>query len=119
MNSFLQAMNEKIEQVIVNNSQLVVGDKWPTLFHVLIEHIESYKALISEWNEKNILEDYTTKDKNTVLPVYPDKFDTCVEKLYLGLKKRQARLQELRWQNYVPWWEFTPTLGCDPDPQVK
>jgi hypothetical protein len=118
MKTALQPMNEKIEQVIVNNSQLVVGDKWPQLFSLLIQHIEGYRALISEWDPKDISKkDYTSDEKNTVQPRYPDKFDTCVEQLYLDLKKRQEQLREFRWQNYIPWSNSppsAPTALCDP-----
>jgi hypothetical protein len=95
MQNVLQPMNVQIEQTIIAHPQLVVGDKLPTVFHTIIAHTESYKALISTWKQDDIAkpEAYTSKSANTIDPPYPGNFNLCIRPIYNALKKRQEALQ--------------------------
>jgi hypothetical protein len=103
MQNVLQPLNVQIEQTIIANSQLVVGDQLPGVFLKIIGHIESYKALTSTWKQDDIadLNKYTSKSANTVVSPYPANFDLCVGPIYITLKKRQEALRNNIFQAFL------------------
>jgi hypothetical protein len=96
-------MNVQIEQSIVANSQLVIGDKLPGVFKRIIAHTEAYKALIPTWKQDDIADvnTYTSNPANTVVSAYPNNFDSCVGPIYAALKKRQEALQNSIFQVFL------------------
>lgn len=88
-----QPMNLRIEETILDNSQLIVGNVMPDVFRQAIANGESYKALIARWKEGKL-------EPLTTLVKYPDQpgnsIIVCVEDTYLALKQRQELLSH--WQ---------------------
>jgi len=96
MRTVFQPLNVHIESTIVNNSQLIVGNRIPRSFQELIAQTEAYKAIIAGWSDhdKDNLETYRSRYKNTVTGLnYPDSIVECVSKTYDALKRRQTELQ--------------------------
>jgi hypothetical protein len=95
MQNVLQPMNVQIEQIMVANPRLILGDKFPSVFQEIIAHTEAYKALISTWKQDDIadINTYTSKSANTVALAYPANLDRCVGPIFTALKKRQEALQ--------------------------
>jgi hypothetical protein len=91
----IAAQNIKIKQTIMDNSQLVIGNKLPGIFQRIIEHTDACKALMATWKEDDIkdLSTYTSKAANTVVRAYPDSFVVCVGRSFTEPKKRQEALQ--------------------------
>jgi len=103
MSQVFQPMNVKMEDVIVHNSQLVVGDRFPEIFQQVIVNTEAYKALIAGWQPLgNDAAKYRSKSANTVEPRFPDAFEGCVASIYTALKQRQAALQNSIFGLYLP-----------------
>jgi hypothetical protein len=92
INSVFQPINLQIEEVILANSQLIVGNEMPDVFLQAIANTENYKALIARWTAGKF-------DPDTPLIPYPDQegnsIIVCVEQTYLALKERQEQLR--RW----------------------
>jgi len=96
MKAVFQPLNLDIEQTIIQNSQLIVGDQMPKTFQQAIAQTEAYKAVMSGWSEtdRNNAEDYKSRFKNTVTGLnYPSEIVDCVAETYVALKQRQAQLQ--------------------------
>lgn len=87
-----------MEDVIVANSQLIIGDKLPVVFRDLIAQTEAYRAVIASW--KDIDQENVGKlvapESNTVKDVnYPVGIIQCVQQGYDDLKSRQQRLENV------------------------
>ncbi|WP_438397177.1 hypothetical protein [Caballeronia sp. DA-9] len=95
MSTVFQPLNIKVETVIVENSQLVIGNEMPQVFKEAIAQTEAYKAVIGMWKPSDRdTSAYTTEWGNTVTGLnYPDKIGACVKSGYTQLKQRQQQLQ--------------------------
>ena len=51
MQNVFQPMNVKMEDAIVNNAQLLVGERMPPMFLQFVSHTEAYKSVIAKWKE--------------------------------------------------------------------
>jgi hypothetical protein len=49
MRNVFQPMNIKMEDALVNNAQLLVGEQIPPMFLQFISHTEAYKSVIAKW----------------------------------------------------------------------
>jgi hypothetical protein len=102
MQTVFQPLNLRTESIIVDNSQLIVGNQLPKTFQLLIAQTEAYKSVISSWSEadKSIPTKYIQSDCNTVSGInYPSEIDECVSKTYVNLKQQQEKLQDV-WNGY-------------------
>ena len=109
MQTVFKPLNLRAEQVIVENSQLIVGNELPDAFQRLIAQTEAYKAVISSWSDadKENPEKYKASKCNTVAGInYPNEIIKCVSNTYVKLKDQQASLQNV-WSGY---------LASDPTP---
>ncbi|MDF3838464.1 hypothetical protein P3W85_36855 [Cupriavidus basilensis] len=91
-----QPINIKIETVIVENSQLVLGNEIPVVFKEAMTQTEAYRAVMAKWKDTDRLNvsAYTNAVGNTVTGLnYPEGIGECVRNGYLALKKRQEELQ--------------------------
>ncbi len=97
MKAVFQPNNEKMEQVIVNNAQLIEepGIMYP-VFLTLLLHIESYKATIAKWKDSD-----SRDNQNFMYPLenhaeisFPEKFNDCVKDLLNGLQERKKYLMD-------------------------
>ncbi|MDP9153706.1 MAG: hypothetical protein M3O74_05590 [Pseudomonadota bacterium] len=96
MLSVFQPNNIKIETVIVDNAQLVIGDRMPAVFKEAIAQTEAYRAVIANWkdSDRNNAQTYVMSEGNTVTGLnYPASIGTCVRDGYMKLKDRQQKLQ--------------------------
>jgi hypothetical protein len=84
-------MNVKMESAIIDNAQLLDGNKIYPCFLDLISHVESYKATIASWKDTDDLSQpkYRTREANAALIAFPPTFKHCVElRLQAALKRR-------------------------------
>jgi hypothetical protein len=97
MINVFQPMNVKMEDALVNNAQLLVGDQMPPVFLQFISHTESYKAVIAKWTEATENDPDSGASLANVSPVaFPPRpnFKTCIIAQFHMLKALQQRLQE-------------------------
>ena len=118
MKTVFQPLNVKMEEAIVANSQLVIGDKLSPVFLQLITQTEAYKAITTGWKEsdRNDVKKYTSRESNTVENLnYPVGIISCVQAAYTELKKRQQRLESglAIFEIFAP--PITSDRSCSPD----
>ncbi|MCF4127550.1 hypothetical protein [Methylobacterium sp. SyP6R] len=103
MRNVFQPINIKMEDAIVNNAQLLVGEKMPPMFLQFISHSEAYKAVIAKWKEGSLANSEEFSARANVSPVsfpaQPD-FTDCIVAQYHRLKSIQQKLQE----QFVGWF---------------
>jgi hypothetical protein len=103
MKAVFQALNIEMEKVIVDNSQLIIGNNMPRVFNELIAHTEAYKAVIYQWRDSDF--DGCSGNTITACPQlsskyntapynYPIKIIVCVDNDYRTLKMRQELLNK-------------------------
>jgi hypothetical protein len=104
MRNVFQPMNEKMEDAIVNNSQLLVGEQFPPMFQQLLSHTEAYKAVIANWKDGAIGANDLSEEANISPVPFPPQpaFTNCVVNQSLSLKLLQQQLQE----QFIGW--FSP-----------
>lgn len=104
MQNVFQPMNIKMEDALVNNAQLLVGEQMPPMFLQFISHTEAYKSVIAKWrdNPSNSAED-TTAVGNVSPVVFPTQpaFSNCIVSQFHALKALQQKLQE----QVIGWFE--------------
>jgi hypothetical protein len=98
MQTVFQPMNVKMENAIVANSHLLVGDRMPLLFLQMVSHTESYKAVIESWKNDDSPARYSAE--SNVSPVYYPKrpelshdLAECIADQYHALKELQHDLE--------------------------
>jgi hypothetical protein len=106
MRTVFQPLNVKMEEAIIANSHLVIGDTIPPVFQDLA-HTEAYKAVIASWKDEDFKECQqrppratvvvpctgVTRLMNTAELNFPEELVQCVEADYLKLKQYQKLLQ--------------------------
>jgi hypothetical protein len=125
METVFQPLNLRTESIIVDNSQLIVGNELPKTFQLLIAQTESYKAVISSWSDADRGDPtrYLAWNCNTVSGInYPKEISECVSKTYVNLKQQQANLQDV-WRGYFSS-DLIPEPICEqsesqPNPQFS
>jgi hypothetical protein len=82
MKTVFMLINERMERVIIDNVQLIDGDRIYPPFSDLIMHVESYKAVVTKWKESDDLSNITSRSfsENNALIEYPIDVDSCIEK---------------------------------------
>jgi hypothetical protein len=93
METVFQPLNLRTESIIVDNSQLIVGNELPKTFQLLIAQTEAYKAVISSWSDvdKGNPTRYVAWNCNTVSGInYPTEIS----------EQQQASLQDV-WRGYL------------------
>jgi hypothetical protein len=97
MSNVFQPMNVRMENAIVNNAQLLVGEEMPQMFLQFISHTEAYKSVIATWKEGAPLVEADRSSRANASPVsfpkQPD-FTDCIVDQYHMLKALQQQLQE-------------------------
>ncbi|MDA9391035.1 hypothetical protein WN73_10125 [Bradyrhizobium sp. CCBAU 45394] len=96
MKSVFMPINVKMESSIVENSQLLDGNRIYPSFVELISHVESYKATVASWKDTDDLAQpqFRTAKANTAVIVYPLDIDRCIEMRLQATLRRRAQLQE-------------------------
>jgi hypothetical protein len=110
MRNVFEPLNEKMEDAIVNNSQLMIGGTMPMTFQTLIVHTERYKAVIADWkpSDRKDVRSYTSRKTNVVEGLtYPVHIIACVSESFQALKSRQQQLEHF-WSSLPRYTE--PTL---------
>lgn len=112
MSSVFQPLNVKMEDVIVNNMNLFVGEKIPAMFLQFVSHVESYKAVISRWKPEDSkdLEKYAEPQENLPVVLFPKQpdFSRCIADQFHLLKSLQQDLQNELIGSLSPLQEKTP-----------
>jgi hypothetical protein len=101
MKAVFMPMNLKMESVIIENAQLLDGNRiYPCLVD-LISHVESYKATIANWKDTDEMADakYRTAGANTALIVFPADVHSCIEARLKAALERRNEL-ERSWLGY-------------------
>jgi hypothetical protein len=108
MREVFQPMNVKMEDAIVSNGQLLVGQQMPPMFLQFISHTEAYKAVTADWeNEPSTQTPDTSVQEEEALPgnimaegnvspiCFPPQpdFTKCIVCQYRILTKLQLELQ--------------------------
>jgi hypothetical protein len=107
MRTVFQPLNLKMEEAIVSNSQLLVGDTEPIAFRDLIAHAEAYKAVIVAWDGDDLAKRHQAAPRtqaaapcpavmrlaNTAGSNYPEAVVPCIEEDYAKLRRRRQELQ--------------------------
>jgi hypothetical protein len=107
MRTVFQPLNLKMEEAMVANSHLLIGDTLPPAFQDLIAHTEAYKAVIATWTADDFSEceqraprpaagtacPAVTALRNTASIRFPQAAAQCVADDYEKLKRRQQELQ--------------------------
>jgi hypothetical protein len=90
-NVFMPA-NEKVYDIIVTKSDLLIEDDMPQCLLNLISHIVVYRAVIKNWDLGNT-------EENTSIINFPDDAREYVYKAFEQLKKEQFRLlHKVHWR---------------------
>jgi hypothetical protein len=102
MKAVFMPINVKMEAAIIDNSQLLEGNKIYRVFEDLIAHIESYKATLAKWKDTDDLQNLKKRmsaENNAVIP-YPERVDACIkDRLQAVLDKRDTL--ERHWMNFL------------------
>ena len=97
ISNVFQPINVKMENAIVNNAQLLVGEQMPRMFLQFVSHAEAYKSVIATWKDgAPIAADDASWRENmspVSFPKQPD-FTNCIVAQYHMLKTLQQKLQE-------------------------
>ena len=80
-----EPLNARMEKVILENGDLLEGNRVPDVFVETLAHIAAYRALYAKWNEG----DYSV---HTSLIDYPTGLLAEVERTYDKLLARRKRL---------------------------
>lgn len=91
MKTVFMPLNVKMEAAIVDNAQLMDGNRIYPCFEELISHVESYKATVAGWKDWDDLSQpkHRTAKANNAIIVYPVGLDLCIrDRLEATLKRR-------------------------------
>ncbi len=94
----LLPLDQKMENAITDNAQLLDGDRMYPLFSKLIAHVESLKATVAKWKDTDDLKDikYRSSMENDALIKYPVDVDSCIEeRLHAAYALREKIEQSL------------------------
>lgn len=111
MKIVFEPLNEKMEDAIVTNSQLIIGDNMPRTFQALIAHTETYKVIISRWqlSDRQNETTYLSRESNVIgSQSYPVYIKACAEAGFKALKQRQQDLRLNFFSGIVPYVIATP-----------
>ncbi|MCA9037023.1 MAG: hypothetical protein KDA91_17930 [Planctomycetaceae bacterium] len=86
MKTVFMPLNDKIEAVIVENADLIVGEEFPQVFKECLAHIAAYRPVIDQWAAGDF-------SSHTSYCNWPgDRLYSDVEKQYQQLRRTQIRL---------------------------
>jgi hypothetical protein len=101
MREVFMPLNLKMEATIIDNAQLLDGNRIYPCFVDLISHVESYKATIANWKDTDDLNDAkhrTTAANGAVIP-FPSEVHDCVRVRLRAALERRNEL-ERSWLGY-------------------
>jgi len=113
MKTIFMPLNLKMESTIIENVQLLEGQKFYPVLHKLIAHVESYKAVVAKWKDTDDLsaviakwnDDDLSKAKhkmsvdNNALIEFPINFDECVKLFFESALERKKAIEH-SWTGY-------------------
>jgi hypothetical protein len=102
-----QPINVRMEEVLVNNSHLLIGQRMPPMFLQFISHTEAYKGVIAKWerNSSSADPEYLTEAANVSGVTFPPRsddpaepdFTRCIKQQYDALRREQDALRKNIW----------------------
>lgn len=98
MQQVFQPMNVRLEQIMLTNSHLFVGDGVPTLLNDFVAQTETYKVLISRWMtdlEKPDGPGYFDLKNNIAFGATPNNeaLTKCIKEQFYDLKRQEGELR--------------------------
>jgi hypothetical protein len=89
-------LDQKMESTIIDNVQLIGGQRIFPLFGKLIVHVESYKAVVANWKDSDDLlsPDARSFAANNALVEYPIGLDDCIQLRYDTIIERRNRIEK-------------------------
>lgn len=129
MKVVFQPQNEKMEEIIISNSHLLIGNEMPRVFERLMAHTEAYKAVMATWNEDELTRCEkgdklsapncmaTQAIRNTAVGLnHPARtLSDCIAGDYITLKKYQQRLLYSLFEVLIPT-RLVRSPRCDQEP---
>jgi hypothetical protein len=118
MEAVFQPLNERREDAIINNAQLVIGGEMSPVFSSFLAHVEAYKVLIVAWKAEGdkLSSNSSETEANVPLTQFPDTFNECVQKEFEKLKARQKDLHSWSWATMLAPFEsgeLPPDPSCE------
>jgi hypothetical protein len=120
MKEVFQPINVRMEEVLVNNSHLLIGQRMPPMFLQFISHTEAYKAVMAKWelNSSSTDPEYLSEAANVSIVAYPPRltdpdnpdrldFSSCIKQQYDALRHLQDALRRNIW---TVLWATPPTI---------
>ena len=96
MKTVFMPLNERMEMTIVENAQLLEGDRIYPLFSDRIAHVESYKATVAGWKDTDDLSDPKNRTflENNALLEYPIGVDSCIASRLNDVLARRDKIEK-------------------------
>lgn len=85
MGTVFMPINTRMETVILENAHLIDGSCMPQSFIDLLAHVETYRAILKQWEASDFSE-------HTAYLNYPEELPVHVADVYARLTAQQARL---------------------------
>ncbi|TCC89236.1 hypothetical protein EZ428_16190 [Pedobacter frigiditerrae] len=85
MKTIFIPINEKAYEIIIKNSDLIIGNEFPACFKDFCAHVETYRPILKKWNENDFTE-------HTALLNYPIEIIEYIEGGYREIKLEQNKL---------------------------
>ena len=80
-------LNERVARLIVDRSDLIVGDKFEPLLLQLVAHVSAMRVMVKRWDEG---------DLTAITSIgYPDEIHDWIEQAFATLKATQAKFLAL------------------------
>jgi hypothetical protein len=123
MEKVFQPINVRMEEVLVNNSHLLIGQRMPPMYIQFISHTEAYKAVMAKWqpNSSSTDPEYLKEQANVSGVTFPPRsdkpaepdFTRCIKEQYDALRRQQDELRKNIW---TVLWATPATIpaACGP-----
>ena len=80
-------LNERVARLIIDRSDLIVGDKFEPLLLQLVAHVSAMRVMVKRWDEG---------DLTAITSIgYPDEIHNWIEDAFANLKATQAKFLAL------------------------
>ena len=87
-------LNERVARLIVDRSDLIVGDKFEPLLLQLVAHVSAMRVMVKRWEEG---------DLTAITSIgYPDEIHNWIEHAFANLKATQAKFLALNGESNKP-----------------
>ncbi|HEY5962787.1 MAG TPA: hypothetical protein VIU42_02100 [Xanthobacteraceae bacterium] len=78
-------LNRAIVELIIKNTHLIEGAKFPDCFSAIVSHVKPYEIVLARWSQGDFSE-------HTAFSNYPTELNAYVSETFAQLKQRQTKL---------------------------